>query len=178
MKVIAITCGLALFAVPAIAAPTDDATSFRYLATELADQSQSQDAQDTLGDQSQNQASQSSNQSQMDRVRRVCKKMNLTDEQKETLKETFKAHKEATAADRDALKKAKKDFIQLVLNEQAVATEATPIVTAGVNARTALAQARGDLATKVMFEILNQEQRKPALACLKAIRNAHRRHHH
>lgn len=102
------------------------------------------------------------------RMRAVCKKVDLSEEQKVDLKDALFDYRESAIQLRADIRTARVKFIRAILDAEADAATATPIVNEGVTAKAALAQAKGDLASKVFFSILMAEQRKPALKCLVA----------
>jgi hypothetical protein len=55
-----------------------------------------------------------------------------------------------------------------------VRQDATGQVDSAVDAISGIARAKGELVTKILFETLKPEQRKPALACMVALKLLHK----
>jgi hypothetical protein len=110
------------------------------------------------------------------RAKRICAKVNLTDDQKASLKTELMSYKEKALPLEAAIKVAKIRYIRNALAVDGTASFAGTSATEGITAATSLMQAKEDLTTNVLFNILQQDQRKAGLRCMYAVRRVAKRH--
>lgn len=115
---------------------------------------------------------------EMKRLHAICAKIEATEEQKVIIRDDVFAFKEKTLPLETNLKLARLKYVQTALSTNGLESDAAARVTEAVNAVTAIAQAKGDLVTKILFQTLKPEQRKPALVCLAAMKLCEKEHGH
>lgn len=107
---------------------------------------------------------------EMRKLHEICAKIEATDEQKVAIRDELFAFKEKTLPLEANLKIARLKFVQNALTASSLEADASARVSDAVNAVTAIAQAKGDLLTKILYQTLRPEQRKSALVCMAAIK--------
>jgi hypothetical protein len=113
---------------------------------------------------------------EMKRLQEICAKIEATEEQKITIRDEVFAFKEKTLPLETNLKLARLKYVQTALSANGLEADASARVTDAVSAVTAIAQAKGELVTKILFQNLKPEQRKPALVCLAAMKICEHEH--
>jgi hypothetical protein len=109
----------------------------------------------------------------MKRLYKICSKIEATEEQKTVIRDDVFAFKEKTLPLETQLKLARLKYVHTALSANGLEADASARVTDAVTAVSAIAQAKGDLVTKMLFQTLKPEQRKPALVCLAAMKLVH-----
>ncbi len=107
---------------------------------------------------------------EMKKLKEICAKIEATEEQKVTMRDDLFAFKEKTLPLETNLKIARLKYLHNALTANGLESEASARVADAVNAVTAIAQAKGELVTKILFQTLKPEQRKAALVCMAAMK--------
>lgn len=111
------------------------------------------------------------------RVKKVCAKVEASDEQKTEIRDAAFAYKVAAAPLEATVKISKIKYVQNILASDGTAALATSAAADGIAAKTDLLEAKEALITKIFFEILKPEQRPAGLKCLMAIKLAKKASH-
>ena len=103
-----------------------------------------------------------------ERVKVACDSIQATEQQKKMIHSDLSAYKKRHKTLHTTVMTLKKDFLQNALSQSGTVAIASSLVKKEVATKSELAQAKGDLVTKILFDILKPAQRKPGLKCLGA----------
>ncbi len=106
-----------------------------------------------------------------------CSDLNLTDEQKQAIGSAFIAHKKATIQDEADFKIAQIDYIVALMDTTGDKAKADAAAAALATTTSATVSAHLGFVNELLFTVLTLEQRRPALKCMKAMKD-HMKHHH
>lgn len=130
----------------------------------------SDNAADSADDEDTEEAANDTGEQMKMKVKEVCKKVNLTEEQRGKVKDAIKAAREQKLVHRANLKALRVLFAKIAVDPTKKASDVDPLITKAAENVSALVMIRGNLKKTIFFDILTPEQRKPALACVFGIK--------
>jgi hypothetical protein len=103
-------------------------------------------------------------------VKRICKKVRATDEQKAQILSSALSYEETAIPLEAAIKVAKVHYLRNALSREGTLSLADSTAQDAITAGTSLAQAKESFASHVLFDVLTFEQRPQGLKCMVAIK--------
>lgn len=110
------------------------------------------------------------------RVKAICSKVKATEEQKKAIRDEVLAYKEKAIPLEATEKVAKLKYYRNVVNTDGTLEIADSTASQCVMAKTDLLKAKEALSNKILFGILEQEQREPGFKCMLAIERLKEHH--